>query len=549
MKKSFALVLLSAAALRAVAETRAWTPGIDHQFWWNPKNWEGGEPPTEDDTAQIKNTPKAVAVDRAAQYNQLELAPDAGDAAALRIMPGGEMSNNMGNHYVGLRGRGSILQDGGVLSSSRDFSLGHEEGAQGEYILNDGVFDNTAWGWHTWIGNAGRGSVKVAGGSFKTHDAHLGTLASGFGRVEINGGEFIAQEGSMTVGAAGRGEFINNGGDVKIGRNLVIGESNPEASRFSQLGGSLKVTWDALVGVDGAGELLLGTDAAVRGLFVGVNPGGRGRVEIENAALQMDVGEPLCVGKAGHGGLVLKGAVVRGNGVNNHVIVREVEEGAGVLQGWGEIHGLMRPIVNNGRIVADGFGEDRELKFTGYNHRDFGHHYFSNSVVNTSANGWYAQNGGLLSPPAIWLENVGIPIDYIWGESMGVRQISMVNAMRLRVIDWEGGEGYLNAALFAPDRKDVPKLPEGKVIGLWRVDFPGVEKIMLAEVEIRFDHVAANGAVPGLWQYNPLEKTWAGLDMDILSGDRLKSAELAVFKDGGLTLGFVAVVATTEHGL
>jgi len=181
-----------------------------------------------------------------------------------------------------------------------------------------------------------------------------------------------------------------------------------------------------------------------------------------------------------------------------------------LVQGWGEFGNCMSPMVNNGRVVADGGGSDRDLKFYGYD--DLGTTPFVTTTFHTAGNGWYAQNGGRLLIPDVRLISAG---EYFWGENPTSGGLNMVNAVRVSLGSVTGDNVRLNVDILAADRADLPlALPRsGPALGVWKVYFPNAENgTKIEELEIRYDHAAARGCVPDLFQYNPGMAGWTKLE-------------------------------------
>jgi hypothetical protein len=172
---------------------------------------------------------------------------------------------------------------------------------------------------------------------------------------------------------------------------------------------------------------------------------------------------------------------------------------SGTVRGWGGSVGNGGAFVNNGRVIADGKGQDRALVFGGYS-----------AVLNTvdnppgGRNGWFAENGGRLFLPKI-------PIApgthaYTWGESADDSQLDLVNSVRVTLHDAQS-PGKLEISLLDKNRADVPTLPAGHTfIGVWSFD-PGATFASGVDLTVRYDDGLAhklglNENVLKLWRYD-----------------------------------------------
>jgi len=137
----------------------------------------------------------------------------------------------------------------------------------------------------------------------------------------------------------------------------------------------------------------------------------------------------------------------------SYMEVRRVETAKGTLRGWGtcEITGSLR---NDGLVIADGYGTDRDLDFTNLSH------VTANSFVNTTTNGWYARNHGRVKLPDIAAGN-----PTYWGERDNQ---DLVNSVKLAL----SGSGNMWGTLLASDHGAVSN-GLFKPIGVWEFTGPG----------------------------------------------------------------------------
>lgn len=178
------------------------------------------------------------------------------------------------------------------------------------------------------------------------------------------------------------------------------------------------------------------------------------------------------------------------------------------MRGWGTV-GLTGTLTNNGRVIADGYGQGRTLDLSSFT-----------AVRNDYASaatprGWYAINKGRLELPGIAVQTG--TNGYTWGGAVGDDSPTLVNGVRLTFHDVQR-EGLVEIALLASDRDDVPTLPAGhQFIGVWSYDGGGVEAAGGTDLLMRYDDALAaqlglNESVLKLWKYADGE--WQRLDGD-----------------------------------
>ena len=163
----------------------------------------------------------------------------------------------------------------------------------------------------------------------------------------------------------------------------------------------------------------------------------------------------------------------------NSMVVNGDPSRAGSIRGWGGAIGDGGAFVNNGKVIADGRGQDRVLAFIGYG-------AVVNSVDNAAgrSNGWFAENGGRLFLPKI-------PVSpgthsYTWGDNADDPTIDMVNSVRVTLHEAQA-PGKLEVSLLDRGRADVPALPAGHTfIGVWSFD-AGVTRAAGVDLTVRYD--------------------------------------------------------------
>lgn len=207
------------------------------------------------------------------------------------------------------------------------------------------------------------------------------------------------------------------------------------------------------------------------------------------------------------------------------------------LVGWGTLQ-TVRRLDQNGQVIADGLGSDQTLDLSAAqaieNTRD-------NPRTN-GFNGWFAQRRGKLVLPSIPFEAGSHT--YTWGESPADPVLDLINSMRI-TLHGAHADGSMTLSLLAPDRADVPSLPNPRtIVGLWQLD--GLEADSLS-VAIRYDDILAHQlgvdeSSLTLWGF---DGTWRPLTdhFSLNSYDHLISAD-------GHPVTYLAVVGSVpEPGL
>lgn len=279
-----------------------------------------------------------------------------------------------------------------------------------------------------------------------------------FGRVPS--GEYVFTPPAAPVVAGGRlvagvyrdtTRVSQNGGTIRAA-GLTVCPSSLAAVQYRLTNGALLEldrpasgattgTVVAYPSVSTAGALLLGDAATAGAIAIGTNGTGAGLV-----------------------GLTVRAYVGALAGENSTAL----------LQGWGRVD-LDGGLINNGRIVADGYGASRTLVMT-----NFSSVSQQEGVGNFGVWGWYqrdgthagwaAQNRGRLELPV--LTNVAGSASVRWGDTRDdvtvVDSNELVNSILLECSGVTGGD--LAIALLAADRSGIGVLATNRVIGVWDID-------------------------------------------------------------------------------
>jgi len=351
---------------------------------------------------------------------------------------------------------------GGVLRGEQIY-LGYNAGSSGEIEISGG---RVAAGKALRIGYSGAGLLRQTGGTVSSVDwLHVAHEPDGQGRYELQGGECSGRD--LEVGEAGTGTFLQSGGTCTVeAEGLDIGRGSTASGVYTLTGGTLKI-------VDGSDNYVC----------VGREGGGT-----------LNLGDPSSVG------------LLTDNGGSIDVVVRKYSNGSGTVRGWSRLGDgtnnllLGGTLENNGRVIADGYGDDDHVldmtNFgTGQNVsvavdntiENFDHPY---NEVGPAGNGWFAQDHGKLILPAIAVETGSNA--YNWGEAPSDIDIDLINSLRLTFRNVSTG-GDLTISLLAPERAEVTAKSAGMdedwtIVSAWKFDASPVPNFDTLDLALRYDH-------------------------------------------------------------
>jgi RNA polymerase sigma factor (sigma-70 family) len=294
-------------------------------------------------------------------------------------------------------------------------------------------------------------------------------------------------------------------------------------SYFELGAGNVAVNKDVIVGHLGSGVAnQTGGLHTLDSLYLGVIKTGRGMYQLTGGELQFtaspvgaDVAaHSLEIGGAGEGVFLLGNADSTGQitqvgetGGPVNLTVGAIRSANGTLRGWGTV-GLTGTVSNNGRIIADGYGQDRSLDLSSFA-------TVTNDFLNRNgAKGWYAVNHGRLDLPPIAVSRG--TNTYTWGGSNDDERITLVNSARLTFTDVQS-DATVKIALLALDRSDTPAFPtDHHLVGMWSFDQSDLTGAGGMDLLVRYDDAvaAAKGLdenVLKLWKY---DGQWERLDFD-----------------------------------
>ncbi|MCX6877683.1 MAG: hypothetical protein NTW21_28315 [Verrucomicrobia bacterium] len=391
------------------------------------------------------------------------------------LSAGGEVS--VMHVVVGDDKSGSHTQSANTWSVGGTMTLGQNPGGYGSYVLSGGQLQVKG---ALTIGAGGTGRFDWQTGTLGVGEMNFGTnstLALGFGVAMENLADGSLYGGSQAPGNLERAVLeLSRGSSTQRTADLTLRELKLAvgigAADYSMKGGALTVNRlevGSMGMASGAFTQTNGTVVVAASLVVGNMPGTGGTYQLQGGML------------GGTGGLSLRpfGG-----------------PGEATFTGNGTV-ALTGPLVNNGRVVADGLGSSRSLDLSA-----------AAGVLNSFENqvgerhGWGAENGGRLILPAIPVIPAGL--FYNWGESPsgnGEFSLDLVNSAQL-TFHGLTASGSLTGSLLATDNASVPALPGGyQIIGVWNFDLSTT--FAATRLMFRYDDTLAR--MMGIGDENQLE--------------------------------------------
>ena len=467
----------------------------------------------------------------AVHFNNVVLAAYTATSSCVFVQGGGCVTART-DVTVGYRGNALAELNAGVLSVGRTCFVGRATGSCGTFVLNGGsVTGKTS----AIIGEAGQGVAALNGGAIGvTGDLRIGNVAGGAGTVTNTGAAVTAANIQAGYQAGAYGRLIHTGGTLAASDSLQIGRN----------GGIGECELDAPVS---AKTMIIGT-----GLAPAVP--GTGTVTVaENAVGTVD--EYL---RVNNGALRMRGGQIHlrnvGNPNRTNLYVRTGEDRRGQLRGWGYVgytnENITLRLVNNGVIVADGEGEERDLDLNMFA-------VVNNDIPNGFAgtNGWYAVNKGSVRYPRTWQTySSGTP--YCWGDFYAKAVPEMVNSVGFTFTT--SVNAAIRGGLCASDRSDIPAgLPTRmRPLGVWQIGaFTG--KVLLTQASFsglsltfRYDAAKLKPIDSSLRLFRYTGSGWVQVGFARPGGDPLISTEgtLAPVATGDYNIGWFAVMAVERNG-
>jgi len=442
----------------------------------------------------------------------------------------------------------------GATAKTKDtiLSFGHAEGETGNLVMNGGTFKF----FNCAIGNAGSGSFIMNDGkvtvtefgSDGNGDLSIGKAAMGSGVVTVNGGVF-GQFRTLTIGNAGKGKLVIKGGEVTVNKLTRMAVSAGSSGELVVDGGlfSTAGTQQPIFADGGSVTVIVTNGTLAVGPTYAKGAGSKAKVTVYAGGVVGGQNLSQIFGGAGECEARIYGGKFYKDGSGNAAFTIGQDQPNGVVRGWWTTSWTKKMTIrNNGLVIADGRAEDgsvsdREayMKATG------GYDLFDNTIENTTTNGWYAVNKGLLTMQVLAEVPAGDTGVYTWGEKADDDEIDLVNSVRVTFTNitdtptkLKGIYGFVGH-LYAADRSDVPAgLNTAQVAGIWKFEVSG--QYEGADLEVRYDHVKAPHGV-AFYEYDGT--SWVKVPTTLLPGHRAKvlNADLtkmhaAVAVNPGLTI-------------
>jgi hypothetical protein len=437
------VVAMWCATERANALTTSWNVGAGS--WTNNASWTSNTP-TGGDVANVDTGGTATIDTDGATCTNLTLGSGSAKTGTVNMTAGTLTVGN--NATLGLSGGlGIFNQSGGTNIATVYLMLGK--------------------------GTGGTGYYQLSGGLVRASPLYVGW--GGYGQFDISGGTLLVQGGtSMHLGTGSIGLFVQSNGLVNASAGISIGDSGATGT-YLLVNGTLLSQNNTWLGAGGVARVrMTGGSWIVYGqdMYVGYNS----RCVFEAVAGTLMLSntwyKTLHVGSSGDGALYLgdsnSTAVVTNvpqASFGGSLSVRDTAGAVGLVRGWGQV-GFMGTLLNNGQIIADGYGTARDLDMSLFG--KFGAVTpvaVTNSIENTSSNGWFAvSKGRLMLPPLAVSSNAGT-VAYTWGESVTDTNLDLVNSACLTLNN--PSSGSITGALLAVDRTDGPETPAGATFIGW----------------------------------------------------------------------------------
>jgi hypothetical protein len=229
--------------------------------------------------------------------------------------------------------------------------------------------------------------------------------------------------------------------------------------------------------------------------MIGMNPQSHGEVHVDSGTVELTSDAGAIVGGKGTGKLYVgsqdaPGKIHAASAAGAPVVVRATTDAYGLLQGWGEV-GTGGALVNNGKVIGDGFNHLRNL--------DLSNFAVVNNTIDNPAygnSGWFVQRGGSLTLPPIQILS-GTHV-YTWGENSNDPTLDLVNSMRFTVHD-QPTPTQLSISLrtiATADPVDIVDVPMNvAILGLWHFSAQQFDPSAV-DVTVRYNSAVVDAYAP-----------------------------------------------------
>ena len=393
---------------------------------------------------------------------------------------------------IGIQSYGQFYQTGGSHVVQGDLSVGESWAVedQNRYTLDDGDLLTQ----RTCVGTTGWGDFRQGGGVHQIatsldlgpQGVDLGHQA--FGNYELKDGLLAAPTINIEghVGTHSRGNLFLSGGELQT-QSIRVGQG---------------------------GGLVANNDWTFTDIAVDLSDGGyldHGyQVTMLNSAVSMRDGEWY-------------GDTVRLESSHGH---RTIVSGYGYVEVWGELY-------NAGRVIADGFGEDRMLDLSQVA-------AVTRAESNTGHWGWFARNQGALTLPTVTLTGDGV---YAFGDDPAMGLPALVNSVQMTVYGLNiANETGCTVTLLSPNDSTLPAA-DVRFVGVWDFLLPDGSSLQSADLAFRYDNLYAArlGMVEADLRVLHFDgKAW----LDVTSG--LDTLNHLIYAQGVESFSYYAVGAVPE---
>lgn len=471
------------------------------------------------------------------------------------------------NWYIyGARGLVGRLPNGNDTVAINAATLAAEEGRA--LVIGDAVRAECLSFASGYLNYPGTACLRLEGGCLASRTtAVIGLHYPGLAVLE-SGSLFCGTDLLIGgYGPSGRGVVTNTGATVSALR-LHVGHEADTFGRLVHKGGKLDCRpadkhSSLQIGFNGGvGEFEADADFGVYVMGIGnrttpADPLGKGTVTVANGATGV-INHLL---RIRNGNLFMRGGTIRLENTSatpTNLFVRQDADGAAQIRGWGRFacsnaDKILR-MINNGVIVADGEGEERDLDF---NRIAVVNHDLPDGAA--GANGWYAVNRGRVIYPRTRLTfPTSATATCCLGDLYTKTVPELVNSVGLTLSADTPETRYLRGGLCASDRRDIPAgLPDSlRPLGFWCVgvygDKAAASKASFTGVSLtfRYDHAKLKPTDSSLRLFRYNGSAWVQVGSAALGGDPLIStdAALAPVTSGDYNIGWFAVMAAKQNG-
>lgn len=463
--------------------------------------------------------------------NNFILANNTATSSCVLVQNGGSLTGRT-DVTIGYRGSARAEVNGGTLYIGRTGFVGRVSGSYGALVLNGGSITGRT---DILVGDAGQGVAVLNGGTLGvTGSLNIGNTAGGNGAVTNTGAAVTAVNIQAGYQAGASGRLVHAGGSLAAANYLQIGRNGGNGLFEASAPFSAKI-------------MIIGTGLAP-------TIPGTGTVTVAESATG-SVDEFL---RVNNGDLLMRGGQIHlqnvGNPNRTNLYVRTGEDRRGLIRGWGTFTNVNESItlrmINNGQVVADGEGVERDLDFNLIA-------VVNNDVPNglSGTNGWYAVNKGRVRLPRTW-QTYSPGTAYCWGDLWSKAVPEMVNSVGFAFT--ASVNSVIRGALCAPDRSDIPAgLPaQMRALGVWQIgSFSGKQlmtKVSFSGVSLtfRYDQAQLKPIDSSLRLFRYDGSAWVQVGSGSPGGDPLISTDspLAPVAYGDYNIGWLAVLAVERKG-